>query len=224
MHAFLEAIEDSDEPRGPEEALFTVMAESGRRFRIELVKAFREFVTANPASWDAPLAIAVAEPDDEPALAALAARVDARDPRSPGRSERLAGLAGTLAARLDLDPKRAGRLARLLALGRAADAIAHDDFDPLSRLARDRRDAIANRAAAIAASVPRYEADAPYLAASAAWFEEGNSNRLAAVLALALAVDGLDPLDVPRRLPAAAGTQFDPEVTRVYLATLGAPT
>ena len=72
--------------------------------------------------------------------------------------------------------------------------------------------------------MPRYEPDAPYLAASAAWFEEDGSNRLAAVLGLALAVDGLDPLDVPRRLPAAAGTQFDPEVTRVYLAALGAPT
>jgi HD domain-containing protein len=224
VHAFLEAIEDSDEPRGPDEALFTIMAESGRRFRIELVRAFREFITANAASWDEPLDVTVAELDEDPALAALAARIDARDPRSPGRSERLATLAGALAGRLDLDPSRAVRLARLLALGRAADVIAHDDFDPLSRLARDRRDAVAGRAAAIAASVPRYEPDAPYLAASAAWYEEGDSNRLAAVLGLALAVDGLDPLDVPRRLPAAAGTQFDPDVTRVYLATLSAAT
>jgi hypothetical protein len=224
VHAFLEAIEDSDEPRGPDEALFTIMADSGRRFRIELVKAFRDFVATNPTSWDAPVSVSVTQPDEGPALAALAARIDARDPRSPGRSERLADLAGTLAARLDLDPSRAGRLARLLAVGHAADTIDHDDFDPLSRLARDRRDAVAKRAAAIAASVPRYETDAPYLAASAAWFEEGESNRLAAVLGLALAVDALDPLDVPRRLPAAAGTQFDPEVTRVYLAALGART
>ncbi|HWT05457.1 MAG TPA: HD domain-containing phosphohydrolase [Xanthomonadales bacterium] len=224
VHAFLEAIEDSEEPRGPDEALFTLMADSGRRFRIELVRTFREFVAANPTSWDEPVHVTVAELDEDPALAALAARIDARDPRSPGRSERLAGLAGALAGRLDLDPSRAGRLARLLALGRAADLIAHDDFDPLSRLARERRDAVARRAAAIAGSVPRYEPDAPYLAASAAWYEEGDANRLAAVLGLALAVDGLDPLDVPRRLPAAAGTQFDPDVTRVYLATLGAPT
>jgi hypothetical protein len=223
-HGFLEAIEDSDEPRGPDEALFTIVAESGRRYRIELVKAFREFRIANPSSWDAPVDVAVPELDEDPALAALAARIDARDPRGPGRSERLANLAGALAGRLDLDPTRAGRLARLLALGRAADEIAHDDFDPLSRVARDRRDTVARRAAAIAASVPRYEPDAPYLAASAAWYEEGNANRLAAVLGLALAVDALDPLDVTRRLSAAAGTQFDPDVTRVYLATLGAPT
>ncbi len=224
VHAFLEAIEDSDDPRGPEEALFTIVADSGRRFRIELVRTFREYVTANPHDWDAPIVVPVPDVDEAPALTALAARIDARDPRSPGRSERLAARAGTLAARLDLDPTRAARLARLLALGRAADTVAHDDFDPFSRLARDRRGAVAQRAAAIAAAVPRYEPDAPYLAASAAWYEEGNANRLAAILALALAVENLDPLDVPRRLPAAAGTQFDPDVTRVYLATLGAPT
>ena len=224
VHGFLEAIEDSEEPRGPDEALFTIVAESGRRYRIDLVRTFREFVTANAGSWEEPLDVAVPETGEDPALAALAARIDARDPRNPGRSERLANLAGTLAGRLDLDPSRAGRLARLLALGRAADALDHDDFDPLSRLARDRRESIARRAAAIAASVSRYEADAPYLAASAAWFEEGNSNRLAAVLGLALAVDALPATDVTRRLAAAAGTQLDPEVTRVYLATLGAPT
>ena len=224
VHAFLEAIEDSEEPRGPDEALFTIVAESGRRYRIDLVRTFREFVRANAGSWDEPFDVAVPEIDDDAALAALAALIDARDPREPARSERVASLAGTLAGRLDLDPSRAARLARLLSLGRASDANEHDDFDPLSRLARDRRDAVAQRASAIAASVSRYEADARYLAASAAWFEEGGSNRLAAVLALALAVDALPAADVARRLGAAAGTQFDPEVTRVYLATLGAPT
>jgi hypothetical protein len=223
-HAFLESIEDSDEPHAPDEALFTIVADSGRRFRIELVRTFREFIAANATSWDSPVDPGLPPLDDDAALATLATRIDARDPRSPGRSERLATVCGALAARLDLDPKRAARLARLLALGRAADTVAHDDFDPLSRLARDRRGTVARRAAEIAASIPCYEPDAPYVAASAAWYEEGDSNRLAAVLALALAVDALDPLDVPRRLTAAAGTQFDPDVTRVYLASLGAPT
>jgi hypothetical protein len=224
VHAFLESIEDSDEPHGPDEALFTIVADSGRRFRIELVRTFREFITANPTSWDAPVDPGLPALDDDRALATLASRIDARDPRSPGRSERVATVCGNLATRLDLDPNRAARLARLLAVGRAADTIAHDDFDPLSRLARERRGIVAHRAAEIAAAVPCYAPDAAYLAASAAWHDEGNSNRLAAVLALALAVDALDPLDVPRRLTAAAGTQFDPDVTRVYLATLGAPT
>ncbi len=224
VHAFLESIEDSDEPHGPDEALFTIVADSGRRFRIELVRTFREFITGNPTSWDTAVDPNIQSLDDDAALAVLATRIDARDPRSPGRSDRLATVAGALAARLDLDPARAARLARLLALGRAADTVVHDDFDPLSRLARERRGAEARRAAEIAASVPRYEPDAPYLAASAAWYEEGNANRLAAVIALALAVDALDPLDVARRLTAAAGTQFDPDVTRIYLATLGTPT
>ncbi|HEV2641778.1 MAG TPA: HD domain-containing phosphohydrolase, partial [Candidatus Elarobacter sp.] len=130
VHAFLEAVEDTDEPRGPEEALFTIVGDSGRRFRIDLVRAFREFIAANPGRWDEPLDPGVPALDDDPALAALAARIDARDARNPGRSERLAALAGALAARLDLDPSRAGRLARLLALGHAADVVVHDDFDP----------------------------------------------------------------------------------------------
>ncbi|MEA2718557.1 MAG: hypothetical protein QOJ39_421, partial [Candidatus Eremiobacteraeota bacterium] len=59
---------------------------------------------------------------------------------------------------------------------------------------------------------------------SAAWFEDGAADQLAGVLALVLAADSLDPLQAPRRLAAAAGTQFDPAVTRAYLALLGAPT
>ena len=223
-HAFLEAVEDSEEPRGPGEALFTIAAESGRRFKVELVRAFREFVTSALDGWDAPLETTLPELDDEAALIALAGRIDARDSESEGRSERLAAVAGTLAARLRLDAAHAARLARLLALGRATETVAHDDFDPLSRFARERRAAVAQRAAAIAASVPRFAPDAPYLAASAAWFEDGGADRLAGVLALALAAESLDPLEAPGRLSAAAGTQFDPEITRTYLATLGAPT
>lgn len=223
-HAFLEALEDPAEPRGHEEAVFAIVADSGRRFRVELVRAFREFVGGGAGGWDEPVDVAVTPPDDDAALTALVARIDARDERSSGRSERLGARAGALAAQLGLDGPQATRLGRLLALGRAAATIPADEFDPFSRFARERRGAVAQRAAAIAASVPSYAADAPYLAASAAWYEDGDLDRLAAVLALALAVDGFDPLEVPRRLGAAAGTQLDPEVTRVYLATLGAPT
>jgi hypothetical protein len=224
-HAFLEALEDPDEPRDPGEALFTtIAAESGRKFRIELVRAFRAFITASPADWDAPFEPALPTLDEEAALTALAARIDARDSESEGRSERLAALAQALAARLGLDGARAARLGRLLALGRAAQTTSHDDFDPLSRFARERRAVVAQRAAAIAASVPAYAADAPYLAASAAWYEDGNPDRLAGVLALALAADALEPLEAPRRLAAAAGSQLDPEITRAYLVSLGAAT
>ncbi len=223
--AFLALVEDPAEPRDPGEALFAVIAESGRRFRVELVRAFREFVSTS-ADATAPLAVELPPLDPDAQLGALAARLDARDERLAGRSERVARLAGPLAARLGLDAGRAARLARLAALGRAAAELPpHDDgFDPLSRFAREPRRDEARRAAALAASVPAYAAEAPLLAAAAGWYEDGAPERLAAVLALALAADALDRVEGPRRLAAAAGTQFDPEVVRAYLLSLGAAT
>ena len=223
VHTYLEAVEDPAEPRGPAEALFALLADAGRALRVELVRAFREFVSADP-SWDAPLELPLGAIDADTALAALAARIDARDPHTDGRSERLAGLADALAGRLDLDRRRAARLARLLALGRAADAVPPDDVDPLSRFARERRTEQARRAASIAAAVPAYALDAPILEASAAWYEDGPVDPLAGILALTLAADALDPLDAPRRLSAAAGSQFDPAITGAYLARPGAAT
>jgi HD domain len=221
VHAFLEAVEDPAEPRDPAEALFAVAAESGRRFKIEVVRAFREFVLGTP-DWDAAPGADVPAVDQDAALAALAARIDGRDAATAGRSERLATAAGPLAAQLGLDAARAARLARLLALGRTTPDVRHDDFDPLSRFARDRRAAEANRAAELAGAVAGYAADAPHLAGSAAWHEDGQPDRYAALLALVAATDLLPAVDAPRRLAAAAGTQFDPEVVRAYLAGLGA--
>jgi hypothetical protein len=162
--------------------------------------------------------------DDDTLLAALAARIDARDSRTAGRSDRLAGLASSIAERLDLDASRAARLARLYALSRASADVTDDDFDPLSRFARDRRVAAANRAAAIAASVPHYAADAPTLAATATWHEQGQPDAFAAVLALVLAADALPAVDARTRISAASGTQFAPDAVRAYLAGIGAPT
>jgi HD domain len=224
-HAFVAAVDDPTEPRAPEEALFTLMAESGRKFRVELVRAFRDFMSTNAQNWDTPIDAA---PDpasaDDVLLSALATRIDARDSRTAGRTDRLAAIAASTAERLSLDPARAARLARLFALSRATADVTHDDFDPLSRFARERRTADANHAAAIAASVRHYAADAPLLAATAAWHEEGQPHPLAAVLALALAVDALPAVDARSRIAAAAGTQFDPAVTRAYLAAIGAAT
>ena len=223
VQAFLEAVDDSEEPRNGTEALFAIVAESGRRFRVELVRAFRDFIVANPIGWDEPLVPELPALDPEAALAALAARIDRRAAETDGRSERLAGAAAALAARVGLEPAGAARTARLLALGRAGAALPADDYDPLSRFAREQRSAAAQRAAAIAASVPAYAADAPALAASAAWFEDGDQDRLAAVLALVAAADLLPAADAARRLAAAAGTQFDPEVARAYAALGAAP-
>jgi len=158
------------------------------------------------------------------ALRALAARLDARDPDTEGRSERLAEIAGPLATRLDLDGPRAVRLARLLALGRAAEQVPRDAFDALSRFAREHRTAAACRAAAIADSVPSFSADAPVLAASANWYEDGPLDRLAAVLSVSLAAVAMPAREAPRRLAAAAGAQLEPEATHAYLVGLRAAT
>jgi hypothetical protein len=221
-HAFLEAVEDSEEPRDGVEAVFALSAESGRRFAVDLVRSFREFVLAG--DWDEPPDLTLPPIDEDEAIRRLADHIDARDARTEGRSERLATLGTSLALRLDLDPGRTARLARLLALGRATEPVPQDDFDPFSRFARDSRNALARRAAAIAASVAGYAADAPHLAESATWHEEGSQEPLAGVLGLLLAVDALNPTDAPRRLAAASGTQFAPETTRAYLAILNEAT
>jgi hypothetical protein len=224
VHAFLAAIDDPREPRSPGEALYVIIAESGRRYRVELVRAFREFIAATGTSWDEPHVPALAPVDEGPLLVDLTDRLDARDSRTAGRSTRRAQLADVLARRLDVDVAQAVRLARLVALGRAAADADHDDFDPLSRFARERRTQEARRAAAIAAAVPGFAADADHLAASAAWYEDGGVEPLAGILGLAIAVEVLPPIEAPRRIAAAAGSQFHPEVARAYLATLGAPT
>lgn len=218
VHAFLELIEDPDEPRDAVEATFGLAAESGRRFGVDLVRTFREFVVAG--GWDEPLAPRLATIDDANALAQLAQRIDARDARTEGRSERLAERGRALAERLELDADRVVRLVRLHALGRAVEPVPIDDFDPFSRFGRHDRTATAQRAATIVASVAGYAADAQSLAASATWHEDGNADVLANVVALLLAVDALNATDAPRRLAAASGTQFSPDVTRAYLALL----
>ena len=83
------------------------------------------------------------------------------------------------------------------------------------------------RATSVAGSASTASASA---STAASRFEPPSSNHaadadpLAPVVGLAAAVDGLDPLDAPRLVAAASGTQFDPAVVRVYLAALGAPT
>jgi hypothetical protein len=217
-HAFLELIEDPAEPRDAMEASFSLAAESGRRFAVELGRAFREFVVAG--DWDEPDAPAFPAINDDAAIRMLAQRIDARDAKTEGRSERLATRGRALAKRLALDEHRIARLVHLLALGRATEPVPHDDFDPFSRFARESRTALAQRAGAIAGSVAGFAADAQPLAASATWHEDGNADLVANVLALLVAVDVLNTTDAPRRLAAASGTQFAPEITRAYLGLL----
>ncbi len=222
-NAFMEAIEDPEEPRDAAEALFAILSENGRRFRVELVRTFREFIVLTPA-WDAPCDPVLPLFDEDALLAGLAEMLDARAAHTLGRTARVVELARSLAARLDLDEGRIVRAARLLALGATGLEVAQDRLDPLSRFARDRRAAAARHAAAVAETVAAYRDDAPVLAASGGWHEDGPRDPLAGALALAFAVDAIGPSDAPRLVAAAAGTQFDPDAVRVYLSRTGAPT
>jgi hypothetical protein len=80
VQAFLEAIEDPEEARPPEEALFALLGESGRRFGVELVHTFRGFVSTEPAGPGDALALALPAIDDG-ALDALVASLDPADDR-----------------------------------------------------------------------------------------------------------------------------------------------
>jgi len=77
-HAFVAAVEDPEEPRDPTEALFGIAAECGRAFRIELVRAFREFVASAPDRWDAAPELARPAPDCEEIGEAIATVVNDR--------------------------------------------------------------------------------------------------------------------------------------------------
>ena len=53
---------------------------------------------------------------------------------------------------------------------------------------------------------------------------EPGTDKLANIIALTIAADGLDAGDAPRRIAAAAGPHFDPAVAHAYLTIMGAVT
>jgi len=235
VHAFLAVLADAPDA-SPAEAAFGLSAEAGRRFGVATLRAFRDYAGATGDDGSAPFEPEANEadapaPGEDAALGALAAAIDARLPETEGRTERRVALAGPLAAKLGRDPGAAARLARLAALldvvaaadasgpGAGPQAALADPLDPAGRAARAEH---GRAAARIAGAVARYAADAPLLAASVAWHEDGPHDPLAAVVAVALAAEALDPLEAPRRIGAAGGTQFEPETVRAYLASAGA--
>ena len=224
-HAFTELLDNGEGPADPNEAIFALMAESGRAFRVESLRAFRAFILASSGLGADPGPIAL-DPllDDDAHLATIAERIDRRDARTAGRTARIVEIVDALAARLGEDPARAMRAARLLALGRAGVPIADDEIDPLNRFSRDARGAEMRRAAQIAAAAERYAVDAPLVAAAGVWYEDGPHERISSILSLASVVTTMNPADGPRRITAAAGTQFDPAVAHAYLITQGVAT
>jgi hypothetical protein len=125
-HAFLELVEDQDEPRAPEEAVFAITAESGRGFAVELVRTFREFLAATPHGWDAPPDVALPALDHDAVTTALSSG-GSRTAPSPAsttfvvlqRSERADAAAGRVAAALGPDGIAELRIAACVEAARA---------------------------------------------------------------------------------------------------------
>ena len=158
-----------------------------------------------------------------------------------GRGERLAKLGAAMASVLGFDEQRTAFVARLTALGRLHDVVPGDDYDPLSRLGREARASDAQTAKRILGVSPTFAEFAPVLGACAEWFDgTGLPARLkgeeipaiARLLAVAMAADAMEaastlPIttnlpDIPVRLAAAAGTQFDPAMVEAYVTARGA--
>jgi HD domain len=76
-HAFLDLVEDAEQPRAPEEAVFAITAESGRAFAVELVRAFREFIGTTPGGWDAAPNVVAPALDVHDILSALSPSLEA---------------------------------------------------------------------------------------------------------------------------------------------------
>jgi len=242
VRAFVEALESNGDHASPAEALFALVGETGKTFSIQIVREFRVFFAERYETFEAPADIAweTAGFDGFGAVAALCAALDAREERVTGRGARLAPIAAAMASALGLDPERAAFAARLTALGRLHEALPGDDYDPLSRLGREARAADARTAERLLGVAPAFAEFAPALGAVAEWFDgSGLPQRragndippLARLLAVALAADAMEALaqlavtdtlpEIPVRLAAAAGTQFDPRMVTAYAAARG---
>jgi HD-GYP domain-containing protein (c-di-GMP phosphodiesterase class II) len=242
VRAFVEALESNGEYASPAEALFALVGDTGKTFSIQIVREFRAFFAESTETFETPADIAwdTSGFDAFDTIGTLCAEIDARDERTRGRGARLAHIAAAMAAATGLDPERAAFAARLTALGRLHDTLPGDDYDPLSRLGREARAADARTAERLLGASPTFAEFAPALGAVAEWFDgTGLPQRrkaddippLARLLAVALAGDAMDLAaqravsdnlpDVPVRLGATAGKQFDPAMVAAYVAARG---
>jgi HD-GYP domain-containing protein (c-di-GMP phosphodiesterase class II) len=242
VRAFVEALESNGDHASPAEALFALVGDAGKTFSIQIVREFRTFFAECSETFEAPAELAwdTAGFDAFASVGGLCAEIDARDDRTHGRGARLAPLAAAMATAAGIDPEHAAFAARLTALGRLHETVPGDDYDPLSRLGRDARAADARTAERLLGVSPTFAEFAPALGAVAEWFDGsglpqrrkgGDIPPLARLLAVALAGDAMDALaqrtvadnlpDVPVRLAAAGGKQFDPAMVAAYVAARG---
>jgi hypothetical protein len=177
----------------------------------------------------------LADIDARALVARICTEIDARQTRTAGRGDRLAGIVRTILARLDepqLDPEEVAFAGRLTALARTGNDGSADDVFTLTRLGLESRAARASAAARIVSTGPTFAAFAPAVGAIEEWYDgsglpdhrAGAAIELTArVLAVAIAAEALTAgeltaADAGRRIAAAAGSRLDPAVVRAYLA------
>ncbi len=229
--AFVAAFEaQADDGGSAADAVFTLVAASGTVFTLAVMRDFRDFLAASP-DFDEPYT-----PDWAPAagdaygiVAAVCARIDARQARTIGRGDRIERIIRAIVGQLgepSIDGERAVLAGRYTALARTSvDGITDDAFS-LSRLGRDARAAQAHAAASILRTTPAFFPFAAIVEATEEWFDGSGplqrANReidpLARIIAVALAAEAISAGDVRLRIAAASGTRLDPAIVAAYLA------
>jgi len=226
----------------PEETLQTAADAGGRALGPEIAGLYMRwfhFTGGEPEPMDAPAGALDAGAGDAATIVDLLAdRIDAHN-GTPGRHLRIGRVAEGVATRLGLAAADASTLAlaaRIFGAGELARDRAEDDqFDPLARLGIAERAQNAAAAADAFGDNPTFRGAAAVVRSRAAWYD-GTGIPDAAhdaipigsrILGAAIAHDALDAVHRAQiredrtppadRLDTAAGTQFDPDVTRAVL-------
>ena len=229
-----------------EEALTFISANAGRMFAPEQTRSFVMWFHMGGGEIEAvPMphaALASGRTSPSQVLDVLAGRIDAHN-ATPGRSERIAAIAGQLLESSGADPEEVAQAAlgaQVFAAGELrAAAMEYESFDPLSRLGVELRAHNASHAAHLLATCAPLKHLAPIVGARAEWFDgTGGPQALRSrdippaghALALAIAYDALESahssrITEERSLPitlleTASGTQFDPTAVRVLAELL----
>lgn len=214
------------------DAVFTLVDASGRIFSLATMAEFRAFLAASPDSFDAAYEPDWALRDIDPfaLVADVCAQIDARQPRTAGRGDRLEPIVRAIVAQhagSPIDAERAVYAARLTALARIGGAGNTDEIFSLSRLGLESRAAQAQSAARILQTAPSFAPFADTVGATQEWYDgSGLPDKLAGsaidplarILAVALAAEAVVAGNAEQRIEAAAKTRLDPAVVAAYLA------
>lgn len=222
----------------PEEALAAISACSGRDFSPEYVRTFVMWFHSFGGEIEPiePPRVDEAQTPPDAAFAMLAECIDAHV-GVPGRSGRVAELALAAGRACGFDEPLLHDLRRAALLYGAGELRAREaetqQFDALSRLGIEARNANAAAAAALMEPYPSLAGAAAIVRARAQWHGAGVP-AAAQALAVAIAYEAMEQSYRTRitedrmlpiaRLETAAGTQFDPQLVRALASATKAAT